>query len=140
MTRERSSASRRCSRRRKLPIVPPPPRNLRSKCRQAGSRRKASRPARQYRDSRRLPPRASAVVPVPQKAGWRTPAGFLSSLVLFLVARGDDAQDLLLVGPDQPPHVDQHDGPEPGADSDRVIRFVQEEKRLEEMLAQQRCA
>src|SRR5437899_10274906 len=67
------------------------------------------------------------------RIGARGEEGDAPRLVLFLVARGDDDQDLLLVGTDQPPKVYQYECPEPGTDTDRVLGRVTEEIILTEI-------
>src|SRR5258708_1033341 len=51
-------------------------------------------------------------------------------LVLLVVGRRNDAEDLLLVRPDQRPDVDQHDGAQPRADPDRHVGALLEAERL----------
>jgi hypothetical protein len=50
-----------------------------------------------------------------------------AGLRFLFVAGLHDAQDLLLVRPDQHPHVEQHDGAEPGADADGAHAVTQQE-------------
>src|SRR5271165_2223366 len=53
-----------------------------------------------------------------QKVGPRGIQGDLARLGLLLIGGWHDPQNFLLVGPDQSPDIEQHDGAQPCADAD----------------------
>ena len=72
------------------------------------------------------------------RIGARCQEGDAAGFGFLLVARLHDAEDLLLVRPDQHPDVEQHDRAQPRPDPDRHVRLLQEEECIEEMTAQDR--
>src|SRR5262249_49618957 len=54
----------------------------------------------------------------------RRGAGNLARFRLLFVGRGHDAEDFLLVRPDEDPHIESHDRPEPCADADSELIYV----------------
>ncbi len=75
----------------------------------------------------------SAVLVRDARKATRRALAFSSSVAGF------SAEDLLLIRPDQRPHVEQHDGAEPRADADAGHAVAQRE-RVAELIAEQRGA